>query len=174
MARKKKLSPSPVDPISNSISPVETDHPLIPTETVSVHSPSTSLAIPEGFEPRSPNDSEEIPEAETQEAALQPRGPFWFQSSLLSQEPDGPKMRLGRDNRFQQMAIQFEAKPTEEVRQRLHQDGWRWRPAESIWTKQLEFDRKAQGHLEAERLFDELAKIEMQERKVEVKQYQRG
>ena len=83
-------------------------------------------------------------------------------------------MRLGRDNRFQQMAIQFEAKPTEEVRQRLHQEGWRWRPAESIWTKQLEFERKAQGHLEAERLFDELAKIEMQEHKVEVKQYQRG
>lgn len=96
--------------------------------------------------------------------AWAPKGPLWFQSVGLSNEADGPRMRLGRDNRFQQMAIAFDEKPTAEARRRLHADGWKWRPAEGQWTKQLEIDRRARGQQDAEKLFDELTRIERQDR----------
>lgn len=76
-------------------------------------------------------------------------------------------MRLGRDNQFQQMAIAFDEKPAEETRRRLQADGWKWRSGEERWTKQLDPDRKATGQQDAEKLFDELIRIERRDRQVE-------
>ena len=94
------------------------------------------------------------------------RGPLWFQTVQLSSANDGPRMQLGRDNRFNQMTISFDEKPSEEVRERLHNNGWRWRQAESQWTKQLEIDHRATGHQDAEKLFEALAIIERRDRHI--------
>ena len=90
-------------------------------------------------------------------------GPVWFQTVNLSDRNDGPHMRLGRDHRFQQMAIAFDEKPTAEVLQELREDGWRWRGQEGQWTKQLLSEQRAAGHLAAEQLFGRLANLERRE-----------
>jgi len=90
--------------------------------------------------------------------------PRWIQQVSLSRDPQGPKLRLGRSERFQQMVIQFDEKPTDESRSQLGDAGWRWRPAEGQWTKQLDADSRARSQLHAEQLFDSLVHSERQER----------
>jgi hypothetical protein len=63
--------------------------------------------------------------------------PFDEMTIALSNSNEGPKMRLYRNQRFQQMAIQFDEKPDEAIRQKLRDDGWTWRGTEAAWTKQL-------------------------------------
>lgn len=106
----------------------------------------------------------EIPAEATKTWA--PSGPRWSRTERLSNERDGPKMRLGRDNRFNQMAIAFDVKPAEEIRERLHDAGWKWRQAESQWTKQLDDENRATSHQDAERFFDELLRLERKDRNV--------
>jgi hypothetical protein len=69
---------------------------------------------------------------------------------------DSPRMRLYRSNRLNQMAIGFDERPEKEYREQLRENGWRWREDEGVWTKQLDRERRAVGHLEAERLFTEI------------------
>ena len=91
-------------------------------------------------------------------------GPLWSQTVNLSGANDGPRMRLGRDHRFQQMAIAFDVKPAAEVIQRLHDDGWKWRGAESQWTKQWDAEQRSASQLEAKAFFENLVTLERRER----------
>lgn len=50
-----------------------------------------------------------------------------------------------------------DSRPEQQYRERLREDGWRWREDEGVWTKQLDRERRASSQLEAERLFTEIA-----------------
>ncbi len=82
--------------------------------------------------------------------------PFDFYSVALTDVTDGPCVRLYRSRRYNQVAIQFDEKPELPVRERMHDEGYRWREAEGVWTKQLG-EYRASGQLAAERLVTELA-----------------
>lgn len=75
----------------------------------------------------------------------------------LGPEKGSARMRLFRSNRFQQMQIRFDEKPSDEVREFLHQEGWRWRGQETGWTRQLDKEAKWRTQADAERLFKEVA-----------------
>jgi hypothetical protein len=103
----------------------------------------------------------DVPNADAPRVVHRPK---WIRTVNLGKDKDSPKMRLGRSEQFQQMVIQFDEKPTDDTRMQLGEAGFRWRPFEGQWTKQLEFERRAAGQLEAEKLFDELAWHERRER----------
>ena len=88
-------------------------------------------------------------------AAYQP-DPFPMLSLSLGDKPDAPRVHLYRNRRMNQVAIRFDEKPAEPVRKRLRDEGYKWREAEGVWTKQLG-EHKATGQLAAERLVDEVA-----------------
>lgn len=90
--------------------------------------------------------------------------PLWIQTKNLGRDDKGPRMRLGRSERFQQMVIQFDEKPTDDTRIQLGDAGWRWRPFESQWTRQLDFENRASDQIQAEKLFEEIAWHERRER----------
>jgi hypothetical protein len=79
--------------------------------------------------------------------------PFPEITVSLTADPAGPKARLYRNQRFQQMAIQFDEKPTDEIRKRLRDAEWTWRGQDGVWTKQLG-DRPGLTHRQAEELFE--------------------
>jgi hypothetical protein len=93
--------------------------------------------------------------ADANRPAYQP-DPFPALSIALGEGNDAPKMRLYRNRRMNQVAIQFDEKPEEPYRQRLRDEGYTWRGAEGVWTKQLG-EQRASGQLAAERLVEELA-----------------
>jgi hypothetical protein len=82
--------------------------------------------------------------------------PFGEMTIALCNDNDGPKARLYRNRRFQQMAIGFDEKPDEGIRQELREDGWTWRTAESAWTKQLG-ERPGETHRSAVAMFASIA-----------------
>jgi hypothetical protein len=82
--------------------------------------------------------------------------PFPFLSVAVTDANDGPRVRLYRSRRYHQMAIGFDEKPPEPVRQRLREEGYKWRETEGVWTMQLG-EYKASGQLAAERLVVDLA-----------------
>lgn len=84
-------------------------------------------------------------------------GPHWFKGVSLGTGRDAPRVRLGRDNKFKQMAILFTEKPEAEVIEALHAEGWTWRGKERYWTKQLDPMHLATSQQDAERFFDQLA-----------------
>ena len=90
--------------------------------------------------------------------------PFPLMTLALGTDTNGPAMKLFRSNKLNQMAIRFDEKPGAEHRERLRAEGWRWREAEGVWTKQLDRERRAAGQLGAERLFTEIAEAIRAER----------
>jgi hypothetical protein len=91
------------------------------------------------------------------ERAAAPPGSHELDSIELGPQKGSPRMRLFRSHRFQQMQIRFDEKPSDEVRELLHQEGWRWRDQEAGWTKQLDKEAKWRTQADAERLFKEVA-----------------
>lgn len=79
--------------------------------------------------------------------------PFYFQTICLSADKNGPRMRLGRSNRYQQVIMQFDEKPNQDTTDALKHDGWRWRSEERVWTKQLDKDARWRTQADAQRLF---------------------
>lgn len=149
-----------------------TSKPAMITKSASVEQ-STSVTPP-AVEPAldPPSAASEIRPAsapEKQPAEPEPSRRRWqpdplpFLSIGLSVE-GGPRMTLFRNNRLNQMAIKFDEKPGDEHRARLREAGWRWREAESVWTKQLDRERRAASQLEAERLFTEIGDAIREER----------
>lgn len=67
-------------------------------------------------------EADQSPDAKTW--AGQP-DPFPFLSVALTDANDGPRVRLYRSRRFNQMAIGFDEKPPEPVRQRLRDEGYK-------------------------------------------------
>ncbi len=105
--------------------------------------------------PVEPTPTQEPPATEFAVRMTRP-DPFGERTIALCDDNDGPKARLYRNQRFRQMAIQFDEKPDEGIRQRLRDDGWTWRPAEGAWTKQLG-ERSGETHRQAQELFESIA-----------------
>lgn len=82
--------------------------------------------------------------------------PHGIYSVALTDATNGPRIHLYRSRRFNQVAVRFDEKPEQPVRERMHDEGYRWREAEGVWTKQLG-EYRASGQLAAERLVTELA-----------------
>lgn len=80
----------------------------------------------------------------------------------LSDDPDGPVMRLLRGHRDPAVWIAFDANPGKEVTDRIKDAGFRWeRRAEvngrpGAWVKPLEPGHEIRAVLDAERLFKDL------------------
>ncbi|MGL6075450.1 MAG: hypothetical protein ACRC8S_14945 [Fimbriiglobus sp.] len=118
--------------------------------------------------------AESLPaEATEKPAKTWASGPQWENSINLSTSNTGPKMRLGRNNKYRQMVIQFDEAPCADVLDLLHEAEWRRRPAEGVWTQQMTLGHEARGHQEAANFFEELAGMERQARGLEAKQSRR-
>ena len=86
-----------------------------------------------------------------------PFNPISMQQTIsLTDDNDGPKMRLFRNHRMNQAAITFDEKPPPAVIQQLHDANFRWRGAEKAWTKQLDAQAKWRTQMDAEKLFTDL------------------
>lgn len=92
---------------------------------------------------------------EPQHRKYQP-DPLPFASISLSERNDGPKMRIFRSQRFQQMALQFDEKPDAKYTEMLRDAGFRWRGDDKVWTRQIPREEKWKSHADAERLFTEI------------------
>lgn len=95
-------------------------------------------------------------------ALVQPN-PFAENTISLTNDNDGPKMRLYRDRRNPQiglyenaMVIQFDEKPEEEARQKLRDNGWQWKQADAVWRKPLG-ENPGVEHRKAQELFEQIA-----------------
>ena len=144
MARKRKVTPhtSPEAETSGPITtPVEAAPPSGGPEPAAHPDPAVAVtdATP-GAEPT---------------RGRQP-DPHGVMTVALTDESDGPKARLFRSNRWQQMAVTFDEKPAPEIIEQLRDAGFRWRGEEKAWTVQLDKERRWQTHAEAEALFKKL------------------
>ena len=106
-----------------------------------------------GFDPA---ELEKPPEGKP-DGERPPFSPVSLQQTIsLTADADGPKMRLFRNHRMQQVAITFDEKPGPEVIDQLRDAGFRWRGAERAWTKQLDPQAKWKTQMDAEKLFADL------------------
>lgn len=169
MPRKKKMTPAvESEVVSETPTALETSATAedLPAVEQRPETLVTVAATPQGeatIVPASDTQGSEVA-ASVGELPTIPHRPLWIQMVSLGRDNAGPKMRLGRSERFQQMVIQFDEKPTDDTRIQLGDAGWRWRPLESYWTKQLNFDNRAGDQLQAEKLFAEIAWHERRER----------
>ena len=110
-ATKTEESPAPEDTIAPAESPDAID-----------------TLITEGqLPPHASTPSQNPPEAGFASRITRP-DPFDEITIALSNSSDGPKMRLYRSKKFQQMAIQFDEKPDEIIRQKTGRcvRSWIW------------------------------------------------
>jgi len=126
----------------------------------SASQPTDTAAVPE-TPPRDTGNPDAMNTADDQNSDVaqdsdSARPPFPFRSIALSDTAHGPKMRLLRSNKFQQMQMQFDEKPDEKYRQMLIQQGWKWRIEEKVWSKQLDQENRWRVQADAERLFNEI------------------
>ena len=112
--------------------------------------------IAEGKLPPLNSTPSQQPPASGFTSKLSPPDPFGATCVALTDSNNGPKIRLYRSQKFHQMAITFDEKPDEHIRQRLRDYGWTWRGAENAWTKQLD-ERPSETHRKAEELFESIA-----------------
>ena len=117
--------------------------------------PDAAPAVTAEAEPPASPAAQDMQTRSDQPKAFQP-DPFPLMSVSLGGDADAPRVRLYRSRRMNQVAVRFDEKPAEPHRQRLRDEGYKWRDAEGVWTKQLG-DERASGQLAAERLVVELA-----------------
>jgi hypothetical protein len=142
---RKKTAEENIDPVPTS------EGAIAPAD-----SPELLDKLAEGRQPPSDATPSPKPPASGFASKLTTPDPFGATSVALTDNNDGPKVRLYRSQKFQQMAIQFDEKPDESIRQKLREDGWTWRGAEGVWTKQLG-ERPGQMHRQAEEFFQTIA-----------------
>jgi hypothetical protein len=80
----------------------------------------------------------------------------------------GVKLYESRQDR--QMAIKFENKPSQPVIDKMHEEGWNWKPADKIWARPLWADSARSTRIEAERLYQDVRKMIRQEKGIETSQ----
>ena len=152
MARARKNAPAKKTPATKSVKDTAPEAP----ETVANAPDVFDEAIAAQQQPTADATQTQEPSATEFTARVRRPDPFGEMTIALSNANDGPKARLYRSQRFHQMAIQFDEKPDESIRQRLRDDGWTWRPAEGAWTKQLG-ERPGETHRQAQALFTSIA-----------------
>lgn len=68
------------------------------------------------------------------------------------------------------MAIKFDDKPSQPVIDKLKEAGYRWNPADRVWTHQVRQDSAMTTRIEAERLYQEVRQMIRQEKGIEAGQ----
>jgi hypothetical protein len=63
--------------------------------------------------------------------------------------------------------ISFEAKPSQEVRDFLTQNGYQWKPEAKVWTIPIRFEQREQGRLHAKKIFHQVAELIRMEKGIE-------
>ncbi len=78
--------------------------------------------------------------------------------ALTADDRDGPRMRLFRERHPNGhiAAIQFDDKPSDEVRAKLRDAGWQWKQGDSVWKKPLG-EQPGLAHYHNQKLFEEIA-----------------
>lgn len=79
-------------------------------------------------------------------------------------------VRLFEKRRDRQMAIKFEDKPGQDVRDRMKDAGYRWNSRDMMWVKPFEADTAMTTRIEAERLYQEVRDMLRQEKGIEAGQ----
>jgi hypothetical protein len=79
-------------------------------------------------------------------------------------------VRLYEDRQERQMAIKFQTKPSQPVIDKMHEEGWNWKPADKIWARPLWADSARSTRIEAERLYQDVRKMIRQEKGIETSQ----
>ncbi|MCE9564617.1 MAG: hypothetical protein K8U57_21495 [Planctomycetes bacterium] len=88
--------------------------------------------------------------------------PFPMEQITLGEDNEAPKMRLYRNNRLREMAIQFDSKPVgpegEEGKylDMLREAGFRWSQNDAVWTQRIDPEEKWRTHAAAEKVFREV------------------
>lgn len=167
MPRKKRTPATEIVVTPPSTEPVAAAEPSgpTPTEATGPEPDVFDRAIAarqaeqaRGDEPAPPTRQDEPPadaNAGERKWQVQP-DPHGIYSVALTDTNDGPRVHLYRSRRYNQVAVRFDEKPGQSVRERMHDEGYRWREAEGVWTKQLG-EYRVSGQLAAERLVTELA-----------------
>jgi hypothetical protein len=74
------------------------------------------------------------------------------------------EVRLYESRQDRQMAIKFEKKPSQPVIDKMHEEGWIWKPADRIWARPVWADSAMSTRIEAERLYQDVCKMIRQEK----------
>lgn len=168
MPKRKKKEVAEVK-ADETVTEAMSDTQEVPTLTASMDEVIEQAKERAERPPEEPREQFSHAERVQQRQPTQP-DPFPFQSIALGDDRDSPRMRLYRNNKFQQFAIQFDEKPDEMHLDQLRDAGYRWRGGEDkVWTKQFMTKeeragmddqqiaaRKIRESLEAEKLFAEI------------------
>jgi hypothetical protein len=76
-------------------------------------------------------------------------------------------VRLFESKQDRQMAIKFEDKPNQAVIDRVKEAGYRWNPADRIWTHPVRPDSAMTTRIDAEKLYQEVRQMIRQEKGIE-------
>jgi hypothetical protein len=76
-------------------------------------------------------------------------------------------VRLYESRQDRQVALKFNEKPTQAIIDLLKEAGYRWNPADKIWAHPLAFASAMRTRIEAEQLYQEVAKMIRQEKGIE-------
>ncbi len=79
-------------------------------------------------------------------------------------------VKLYESRQDHQMAIKFETKPSQPVIDKMHEEGWIWKPADKIWARPLWADSAMSTRIKAERVFEDVCKMIRQEKGIETSQ----
>ena len=133
-ARKRKsTTPAPENPASDAYEP---------------QAPVAVAAAPDVFDEvianqaaaetaPTPADSAEPAAGPVKPTTLHQPDPHMILTVPLGEGPDSPCIRLFRNHRMKQMAIQFDVPAPEQYRRRVGQEGYKYREKELVWTKQF-------------------------------------
>jgi hypothetical protein len=133
-------------------------------ETVKLH--STQDEAPQAPETASSAVTAEPGQGQPEPGTTRLPDPREQRSVSLDGDRQGPRLRLLRSHRFNQVQIRSDEELPEAQRERLKAAGWTERAEEGIWTKQLPTRKHAEGEepkpawptvVEAERLFQDIA-----------------
>jgi hypothetical protein len=133
-----------------------------PDTNTRVEEALASGGVVRGSELQPPSETEHHRESEAHHADQEPRrslqpDPMPIETITLGDTNDAPKMRLFRNQRFNQMAIQLDEKPDAKYTGMLRDAGFRWRQDDKVWTKQMPREEKWKTQADAERLFRDIA-----------------
>ena len=76
-------------------------------------------------------------------------------------------VRLFESRRDRQMAIRFDAKPSQPVIDLVKDAGYRWNPSDGVWTRPVRPESAMTTRIEAERLYQDARQMIRQEKGIE-------
>jgi hypothetical protein len=149
-----QATPDVFDPATAAQQAGKFEQPTPDTDT-RVEEALPPVGVVRGSEVQPPDEHREPEAHHADQSQRRTSGPKAIDTITLGDTNDAPKMRLFRNQRFNQMAIAFEVKPDQKYIDLLRDEGYRFR--DGGWTKQLGHEEKWKGHADAERLFYHIA-----------------